>query len=83
MSNNINLIYKLEGDFSDGLDVNELAPLLLNFADLIKNSNEVLKVTDRDIAVKVRPIKEGYFLIDIGIFAQNNFQQILDGLNKE
>jgi|LakMenEpi03Aug12_release.lakeMendotaPanAssembly.Ray.scaffolds.fasta_scaffold4687579_1 hypothetical protein len=54
MSNNINLIYKLEGDFSDGLDVNELAPLLLNFADLIKNSNEVLKVTDRDIAVKVK-----------------------------
>jgi len=83
MKNHVDLIYKIEGDFSEGMDVNELAPLLLSVADLIRQSNEILKVTDRDIVVQIRPIKEGSFLMDIGIFASNNFQQILDGVNNE
>ena len=82
-NNHINLIYKLEGNFKEGLNVNDLAPLLLNFAELIRNSNDILKITDREIAVNIKPIKKGSFWIDIGIFAKNNAQQILDGISKE
>lgn len=82
MIKQVNFIYRLEGDnISEGFDVFELAPILLSVGELIKESNKILNPLGRDIAVNVKPFKEGSFIIDILLFAQNNYQEILNLVN--
>lgn len=84
MSQKVNFIYKLEGeDISEGFDVFELAPILLSVGELIKESNKILNPGGKDLAVNVKPFQKGSFVVDIVLFSQNNFQQVIDFVNGE
>jgi hypothetical protein len=84
MSQKVNFIYRLEGkDISEGFDVFELAPILLSVGELIKESNKTLNPGGRDLAVNVKPFEKGSFIIDIVLFSQSNFQQIIDLVNSD
>ncbi len=84
MSQKVNFIYKLEGkDISEGFDVFELAPILLSVGELIKESNKILNPGGKDLAVNVKPFQKGSFILDIVLFAQNNFQQIIGFVNND
>jgi len=79
MSKKINFIYRLDGtDIDSGVNVFELAPILLSLGELIKESNKTLNPEGKDIAVNVKPFEKGSFIVDIVLFAQNNYQEILD-----
>lgn len=74
----INLIYKLNGDFEDGINVFELAPVLLSLGSLISESRKILYPDRQPLAVNVRPFKEGSFDIQIILHPLSNMQLILD-----
>jgi hypothetical protein len=58
------IIYRLEGiNAEDGVDIFEIAPVLMQFGELIKNANEILGY-DQKIDVKVRPFKEGSWITE-------------------
>lgn len=82
----VDLIYKLNGDdavINNGLNVFELAPILLSVGELIKESNKILFPEGKEVAVNVKPFREGSFIVDIVIFAKSNYQAILDYVNKD
>ncbi len=83
---NVDLIYRLDGEegkIANGLSVFEIAPILLSVGELIKESNKTLYPLGREIAVNVKPFRDGSFIIDIVIFAQNNLQEILDYVDRD
>jgi len=74
----VDLIYKLNGDFENGIDVFELAPVLLSLGSLISESQNTLYPDKQPLAVNVRPFKEGSFDIQIILHPVSNIQHILD-----
>jgi hypothetical protein len=50
---------------------------------LIKESNKILNPGGRDLAINVKPFQKGSFIVDIVLFSQNNFQQIINFVNGE
>jgi len=63
-NNKIEYVYKLEGvDPEDGVDIFEIAPILMSFGELVKSSAEVLGY-DKKINVKVKPFREGSWITD-------------------
>jgi hypothetical protein len=83
MNQKINLIYELDGDVDDGLNVFELTPVLLSIGKLIQEGNRIAYPFGREIAVNVKPFQKNSFIIDIVLFAQTNLQQIIDFVNQE
>lgn len=82
----VNLIYKLSGDdekINEGLSVFEIAPILLSVGDLIKQSNKIAYPDKNDVSVNVKPFRQGSFILDIVVFAQNRFNDILDLVKQE
>lgn len=82
-ANKIDLIYKLEGEIEEGINVFDLSPILLNLGQLIQESNNILNPGGREIAVNVKPFEKGSFIVDISVFAQNNLQQAIDLVSQE
>lgn len=78
MSKPVNLIYRLEGRIEDGVDVFDLAPLLLSIGEIIQEGNKVLFPNGKDLAVNIKPFKEGSFIIDIALLHKDLLQAILD-----
>lgn len=79
MSKKMDLIYRLEGpDIEKGIDVFELAPMLLSIGELIKESNKTLNPEGKEIAINVKPFDKGSFIVDILLFSQTNLQQLLE-----
>lgn len=74
----IDLIYKLNGDFENGINVFELAPVLLSYAELISESRKALFPERPPLAVNVRPFKDGSFDIQIVLHPITNIQKMLD-----
>jgi len=75
----LDLIYKFEGSVVDkGINVFELAPILLSLGYLIKEGHNTLNPTGREISINVKPFEKGSFVVDILLFATNHSQQILD-----
>ncbi len=74
----VDLIYKLNGDFENGIDVFELAPVLLSFAELISESRKALFPESPPLAVNVRPFKDGSFDIQIVLHPLTNIQKVFD-----
>lgn len=72
----LNLIYKIEGEFEDGIDVFALAPVLLNLGNLIQEANTTLYPGGDEISVNVKPFKEGSFVLDIGLIPPSVIEQI-------
>ena len=63
-TNKIQLIYKLEGiDADDGVDIFEVAPILMAFGNLVKSANDVLEY-DQKLDVRVKPFKEGSWITE-------------------
>lgn len=75
--NKVQIIYKLENiDPDDGVDVFEIAPVLMSFGDLIRGANEALGL-DQKIDVRVKPFRAGSWIAE---FVLQN-QPILNLLN--
>ena len=75
--NHVNFVYKLDGDVQE-VDVFRLAPTLLALGELIQESNQQVNPSGRQIGVNVKPFRPGSFIIDLTVFPQTNFQQVLD-----
>lgn len=77
MPDKIQIVYKLDNiDPEDGVDVFEIAPILMSFGELIRSSNETLGY-DQKIDIKVKPFKSGSWITE---FVLQN-QPILNLLN--
>ncbi|MBC7929270.1 MAG: hypothetical protein H7Z38_01785, partial [Rubrivivax sp.] len=71
-----NFIYELGGDVGE-IDVFELAPTLLSLGQLIQEANRTLYPQGQEIAVNVKPFKQGSFIVDIVLFP-SHLQQLID-----
>ncbi|MDD4332563.1 MAG: hypothetical protein PHT51_00420 [Patescibacteria group bacterium] len=61
------IIYKLNGiNADDGVDVFEIAPVLMHFGELIRSANNILGF-EQKIDVKVKPFREGSWITDFVI----------------
>ncbi len=65
MKKGVDLIYKLNGDIEDGIDVFEFAPFLLSFGQLINEAHKTLYPDEPEIAVNIKPIEKGSFEVNI------------------
>lgn len=64
MSQKTEIIYKLDNiDADDGVDIFEIAPILMSFGELIKSSSDTLGF-EQKIDVKVKPFKEGSWITE-------------------
>lgn len=64
MPDKIQIVYKLDNiDPEDGVDVFEIAPILMSFGELIRSSNETLGF-DQKIDIKVKPFKSGSWITE-------------------
>ena len=72
MSIDIEFIYKLDGENIDktGVNIRDLAPILLSLADLIEEGNKTVYPNGSDIAVNVKPFGKGSFVVDISVFSK-------------
>lgn len=79
-----NLIIKIKGpNVSEGIDVFDLAPSLLAIGEVIREANEVVGQPKRELGINIRPFEKGSFIIDIGLFAETNLQQIMQFLDSD
>lgn len=63
-TNTMEVIYKLEGvEAENGVDIFEIAPILMQFGELIKSANDVLGY-EQKIEVKVKPFKQGSWITE-------------------
>jgi len=76
-NNRVNFIYELRGEQSE-IDVFELAPTLLALGQLIQESNRTLYPGGQEIAVNVKPFREGSFIVDVVLFHASGIQQLMD-----
>lgn len=83
MKKGIELIYKLNGNIDEGIDVFELSPILLSVGTLIKEAHRTLYPDDREVAINIRPFEKGSFEIDILMFAKTTLDQFLDFFKTE
>jgi len=79
----IELVYKLNGAMEEGVNVYELSPFLLSFAEVISAAHKALYPSNRDIAVNVRPFQKGSFLIDIVLLHKDALGQLAAFLASE
>lgn len=80
MASNTALIYKLENiDVEDGVDVFEIAPILMQFGELIRSANTVLGF-EQKIDVRVRPFKEGSWITEF-ILQHTHIESLLSHLH--
>lgn len=57
-----NVVYRIDGvDADEGVDIFEIAPILTEFGELIKNTNDILGY-DQKISVRVKPFEKGSWL---------------------
>ena len=73
----VDLIYKLNGDFEQGINIFELSPTLLSVGQLISEAHKTLMPNSEPIAINVKPFKPGSLEIEMMMFAQSNLQQAL------
>lgn len=67
MGKGVDLIYKLENiNAEDGVDVFEIAPILMHFGELIRSANTVLGY-EQKIDVRVKPFAEGSWITEFVI----------------
>lgn len=63
-STKLQIVYKLDGiDADDGVDVFEIAPILMHFGDLVRSSNAILGY-EQKIDVKIKPVRAGSWIAD-------------------
>jgi hypothetical protein len=77
----VNLIYKLDGDKVEAINVLELAPILLSIGRLVQESRSLLLPDSNEIAVSVKPFREGSFIVDFSIIFKTNYDQFVELVN--
>ena len=83
MTTGIDLIYKINGNFDEGISVFELSPILLSMGKLINESHRILYPFDREIAINIKPFGKGSFEISVLMFVRDIVQQALDFLKSD
>ncbi|GFN35838.1 hypothetical protein [Tepidimicrobium xylanilyticum] len=82
MASRVDLIYKLENvDAEDGIDVFEIAPILMQFGELVRNANNVLGF-EQKIDIKVKPFKEGSWITEF-ILQNTPMQNLINYLQSK
>jgi len=82
--NRMDLIYKLEGSAIDeGVDVFRLSPLLLSIGQLIQESQQIAHPEGHELSVNIKPFEKGSFVMELSVFAQDNFHQLLEFINSD
>jgi len=76
-NNRVNFIYALKGEPTE-IDVFQLAPTLLSLGQLIQDSNHALYPDGQEIAVNVKPFREGSFIVDVVLFPMSGLDQLFD-----
>lgn len=75
--NSVNLIIRIDGSsVNEGIDLFEFAPSLLSLGTVLKESAHRLDYK-KEIGINIKPIERGSFLIELGLFAQSNLNEIL------
>jgi len=73
------IIYKLNGvNAEDGVDVFEIAPVLMHFGELIRSSNKILGY-EQKIDIRVKPFREGSWITDF-VIQQTQVSHLLNYL---
>jgi len=84
INSKVNLIIKLEGPaIEEGLNLFDLAPSLIAIGNVITESNKIVNPEGREIAINIKPFEKGSFIIDLYLFAQTNFDQILSFISSD
>lgn len=66
-----NLIYKLDDiNANEGVDIFQIAPVLMSFGDLIRSANKVLG-GEQEIEVKVKPFQEGSWIAEFLLYGRD------------
>ncbi len=82
MTTKTQLIYKLgEINADDGVDIFEIAPILMSFGELIRSANATLGF-DEKIDIKVKPFKEGSWITEF-ILQSNIVVDLINYLKSE
>lgn len=82
MPNRTQLIYRLESVNADeGVDVFEIAPILMSFGELIRSANDVLGVNQK-IDVRVKPFREGSWIAEF-VLQNQPIQNLLTHLHTQ
>jgi len=83
MRKGVDLIYKLNGDIEEGINVFELSPILLSFGKLINEAHNILYPDDKEVAVNIKPFQKGSFEINILMFPKDHVQQLINFVNSD
>ncbi len=78
MSAKVEMVYKLNGDFKEGIEIEVLAPALLNLSKLINAAYREINPDRPDLGIHVKPFGRGSFVVDLLIFTENQFEHVLD-----
>jgi hypothetical protein len=81
-SGGVEFVYKLDGEVTE-INVFELAPTLLALGELIQQANKTAFPDGREIAVNVKPFREGSFNVDVVVAAASTLQALLDIANSQ
>ncbi len=78
----VEIIYKLDGvNAEDGVDVFEIAPVLMNFGELVRSANSTLGY-EQKIDVRVKPFEKGSWVTQF-IFDQSTVKSLLTYLGSD
>ena len=78
-----NLIYKLNGDFVEGINFFDLMECVHSLTEVIRISNQELKLIEGKINFNIKPIEKGSIIIDLLVYPESLFgqAQCLFGIN--
>lgn len=80
MSKDVNFVYKLEGNI-DNLEINDVTNILCSISNIIQEANKIINKSGKPIGISIKPFEKGSFIFNICLFAQNNFQQLINFLD--
>jgi len=82
VGNKVQLIYRLNDiNAEEGIDVFEIAPILMSFGELIRSANDVLGYNQK-IDIKVKPFKEGSWITEF-VLQNKPVSNLLNYLHSE
>lgn len=82
MSQKAQLIYKLDNiNADDGVDIFEIAPILIGFGELVRSANDALGLNQK-IDVKVKPFREGSWITEF-VFQNQPIANLLSYINTQ
>lgn len=79
----LDMIYKLDGNFQDGVNIFELSSVLLSLGQVIAESQKTLHPTENGMSICVHPFKDGSFEIQLILQHATNLQGILDLIHSQ